>query len=217
MSRKVRDRCGRIGKFFGTRRREAKMTSTQTISPLGGLVLPALARNWWLILLRGVCAVLFGVLTIAWPGLSLVTLILLFGIYALADGVLALVAAIFGGRPAPRWWLAIVGVIGVLAGLATLEMPGLTALILLYYLAFWAILMGVMEIVGAIRLRKEIDNEWWLILSGVVSVLFGVLLLARPGAGLLGLLLVVGVYAIINGVALIGFAFRLRKVAAKAS
>src|ERR1044072_7010315 len=113
---------------------------TQFTAPpfAGPLMVHALARNWWLILLRGIAAVIFGVLTFAWPGITLVTLILLYGVFALADGVLALVAAIMGGHPAPRWWLAIVGLLGLGAGLITLMMPGITALILVYCIAFWA-------------------------------------------------------------------------------
>jgi uncharacterized membrane protein HdeD (DUF308 family) len=171
----------------------------------------ALARNWWLILLRGICAVIFGVLTFAWPGVTLAVLVLFYGAFAFADGVLALVAAVMGGQPAPRWWLAIVGVLGLAAGIVTLVVPGITALVLLYCIAFWAIAIGVMQIVGAIRLRKEIDNEWMLIASGIISVLFGLILIVSPGAGALGVLFVIGVYAVIHGIMLITLAFRLRR------
>ena len=178
-------------------------------APAGGILLHALARNWWLILLRGVCAVIFGVLTFIWPGVTLLTLVLLYGAYALIDGAIAIWAAIVGGEPAPRWWLLIVGLLGIAAGLVTLLMPGVTALVLLFFIAFWAILTGVMQIVGAIRLRKEIDNEWMLAASGVLSVLFGVILIVQPGAGALGLIFVIGAYAVIYGVILIGLALRL--------
>jgi uncharacterized membrane protein HdeD (DUF308 family) len=176
----------------------------------GGILLHALARNWWLILLRGVCAVIFGVLTFIWPGVTLLTLVLLYGAYALIDGAIAIWAAIVGGEPAPRWWLLIVGLLGIAAGLVTLLMPGVTAVVLLLFIAFWAILTGVMQIVGAIRLRKEIDNEWMLAASGVLSVLFGVILIVQPGAGALGLLFVIGAYAVIYGGIMIGLALRLR-------
>ena len=179
-------------------------------APAGGILLHALARNWWLILLRGVCAVIFGVLTFVWPGVTLLTLVLLYGAYALIDGAIAIWAAIVGGEPAPRWWLLIVGLLGIAAGLVTLLMPGVTALVLLFFIAFWAILTGVMQIVGAIRLRKEIDNEWMLAASGVLSVLFGVILIVQPGAGALGLIFVIGAYAVIYGAILIGLALRLR-------
>jgi len=188
------------------------MTTLDPVPPLaGGIMLHALARNWWLLLLRGLFAILFGILAFAMPGVTLATLVILYGAYALADGILALVAAIRGGAPAPRWWLAIVGLVGIVAGLATFVVPGLTALLLLYFIAWWAIAIGVMQIIGAIRLRKEIDNEWMLIASGVVSVLFGAIMLISPGAGALGLLFVIGIFAVIHGVALISLALRLRR------
>lgn len=174
------------------------------------LMLHALARNWWLILLRGVAAIVFGVLTFIWPGVSLVTLVLLYGAYALADGVVALAAAIRGGSPAPRWWLVVVGLLGIAAGLLTLVVPGITALMLLFFIAFWSIAIGAMQIAGAIRLRKEIDNEWLLIASGVISILFGVVLLVQPGVGALGLVLVIGAFAFVHGIALVMFALKLK-------
>lgn len=189
------------------------MTSTYPTSPTitGRLMLHALARNWWLILLRGICAILFGVLTFAWPGISLVTLILLYGAYALVDGVFALWAAIAGGAPAPRWWLALVGILGIFAGLAAMILPGMTAIVLVLFIAGWAIAIGVIQIVGAIRLRKEIDNEWWLIAAGALSVLVGLIIAIRPGAGALGLLFLIGAYAIVYGAMLVGLALRLRR------
>jgi uncharacterized membrane protein HdeD (DUF308 family) len=174
-------------------------------------VLHALAKNWWLLLLRGIAAVLFGVLAFAWPGLTLLTLILLYGAYALADGVIAIIAAITGNAPAGRWWLAIAGILGIAVGAFTFMLPGMTALILLFTMAGWAVAVGVLQIIGAIRLRKEIDNEWLLILSGAVSVLFGLAVMLRPGAGALALVWVIGMYAIIAGVLYIGLAFRLKK------
>jgi uncharacterized membrane protein HdeD (DUF308 family) len=189
------------------------MASTQTIQPpVGGpLMLHALARNWWLILLRGIAAVIFGILTFIWPGITLLTLVLLYGAFAFVDGVLALWAAIAGGQAAPRWWLAIIGLLGIAVGLLTVMMPGVTALVLLLFIAAWSIIIGIMQIIGAIRLRKEIDHEWWLVASGALSVLFGLILVAVPGAGALGLLYVIGAYAIIYGVMLIALAFRLKK------
>jgi uncharacterized membrane protein HdeD (DUF308 family) len=187
------------------------VTNPMMPSPGGRMMLHALARNWWLILLRGVCAILFGVLTFVWPGISLVTLVLLFGAYAFVDGVFALIAAIKGGTPAPRWWLALVGVIGIVAGLVTILLPGMTAIWLVLFIAGWMIATGVMQIVGAIRLRNEIDNEWWLVAAGAVSVIVGLVIAVAPGAGALGLLWAIGAYAIVFGVTLVGLAFRLRK------
>jgi uncharacterized membrane protein HdeD (DUF308 family) len=189
------------------------MTNVHSAQPpfAGALMVHALARNWWLILLRGICAVIFGLLTFAWPGVTLAVLVLFYGAFAMVDGILALGAAIMGGAPAPRWWLAIVGLLGIGVGLITLMMPGLTAIVLLYFIAFWAIAIGAMQVAGAIRLRKEIDNEWMLIGSGIISILFGIILIAAPGAGALGLLLVIGVYAVIHGITLIALAMRLRR------
>ena len=171
----------------------------------------ALAKNWWLLLLRGIAAIIFGVLAFAWPGLTLLTLILFYGAFALVDGVLAIIAAIAGGAPAPRWWLAIVGLLGIAAGLLTFLMPGLSALVLLFFIAGWAIATGVLQIIGAIQLRKEIDNEWLLILGGVISVLFGVGMMLAPGAGALALVWVIGTYAVVMGVVLVALALRLKK------
>jgi uncharacterized membrane protein HdeD (DUF308 family) len=180
---------------------------------LGSVMVHALAKNWWMLLLRGVAAIIFGVLAFAWPGMTLLTLIMFYGAFALIDGVLAVVAAITGGAPAPRWWLAIVGLLGIATGLLVFMMPGLTALVLLYFIAGWAIATGVFQIIGAIRLRKEIDDEWYLILSGVVSVLFGIGVMMAPGAGALALLWVIGIYAVVMGVIMVGLAFRLKKFA----
>lgn len=179
-------------------------------------LLAGLAKNWWLILLRGICAVIFGVLAFVWPGVTLVTLVLLYGLFALADGILSLLAAVTGDKgdsPAPRWWLAVVGLLGLAAGLITLFWPGMTALVLLIFIAAWAIASGLMQIVGAIRLRKEIDDEWLLIASGVLSVLFGIAMLAWPGAGALAMIFVISTFAILYGALLISFALRLRKLA----
>ena len=189
------------------------MSQTQGVG--GTLVAPvllhALAKNWWLLLLRGIAGIVFGVLAFAWPGLTLLTLILFYGAYALVDGVIAIIAAITGNAPKGRWWLAIVGVLGIAVGAFTFMLPGMTALILLYTIAGWAVAIGVFQIIGAIRLRKEIDNEWLLILSGAISVLFGLAIVYNPGAGALGLVWVIATYAIIAGVLYIGLALRLKR------
>ena len=175
------------------------------------VLLHALVKNWWLLLLRGIAAIVFGVLAFAWPGLTLLTLILLYGAFALTDGVIAIIAAVTGGAPGGRWWLALVGVLGIAVGVLTFMLPGMTALILLFTMAGWAVAIGVLQIVGAIRLRKEIDNEWFLILSGAISVLFGLAVMLNPGAGALALVWVIGAYAIIAGALYIGLALRLKK------
>jgi uncharacterized membrane protein HdeD (DUF308 family) len=189
------------------------MAATPSPAPSlpGGPLLPMLARYWWLILLRGIAAIVFGVLAFIWPGITLVTLILFWGAFMLVDGVLALANAIMGGGMGSRWWLALVGLAGVAAGVMTFLWPGVTALVLLWFMASWAIVLGIFQIVGAIQLRKEIDNEWTLILSGVVSVLFGVILFVAPGAGALGLVWVIAAYAIIFGVLMVMAGLRLKK------
>jgi uncharacterized membrane protein HdeD (DUF308 family) len=137
----------------------------------------------------------------------------MWGAYALVDGAVSLWAAIVGkgGGLAPRWWLAVVGVAGILAGLVAFLSPGITAIVLLTFIAAWAIVIGVFEIVGAVRLRKEIEGEWLLALSGVLAILFGVALIAVPGAGLLSLVWLIGAFAIVAGVSYIGLALRLKK------
>jgi len=190
------------------------MTSTQAF-PVGGLpLLRSLAENWWLLMLRGIAAVAFGILAFIWPGITLLALTYLFAAYALMDGVFALGAAIFGhtGGMVPRWWLAVVGIIGILAGLIAFAWPGMTALLLLLLIASWAIVIGALEIVGAIRLRKEIEGEWWLIISGLLSIAFGVILFVQPGSGALALVWVIGIYAILAGGSLIGLAYRLKNL-----
>jgi uncharacterized membrane protein HdeD (DUF308 family) len=177
----------------------------------GASLLHAMAGNWWLAVLRGVAAIIFGILAFAWPGITLLTLVLFWGAFALVDGVLAIIAAVKGGNPMPRWWLAIVGLAGIIAGALTFLMPGLTALVLLTFIAVWAIVLGVMEIIGAIKLRKEIQGEWLLILNGAISVLFGIVLLWRPVTGLIALVWIIGAYAIILGVIYVMFGLKMRK------
>src|SRR5262245_6763720 len=143
-----------------------------------------LSRGWWLVLLRGLAAIVFGLLTLFRPGISLAALVLLFGVYALVDGVLDVWHAISGRKENDHWWMLLLGgLLGIVVGFITLTTPGITALALLFYIAIWSIARGVLEIVAAIRLRKEIEGEWLLILGGLASVLFGFLLITRPGAG----------------------------------
>jgi uncharacterized membrane protein HdeD (DUF308 family) len=175
-------------------------------------MLHALAKCWWLVLLRGIAGIVFGILAFVWPGLTLAVLILLYGAYALVDGVFALIAAFTGAaKPVPTWWLVVVGLAGIAAGLVTFFWPGVTALVLIFFIGGWAIAHGIFEIVGAIKLRKEIDNEWWLILAGALSVLFGIIVIAAPGAGALALVWVIGAYSLVFGVLLVGLSLRLYK------
>jgi uncharacterized membrane protein HdeD (DUF308 family) len=169
------------------------------------------ADHWWAFALRGVAAIVFGILAFIWPGVTLAVLVLFWGAYALIDGVLALVAAFRTGQD-HRWWLIVEGVFGIAAGIVTFFWPGLTALVLLYIIAFWALVTGVLEIIAAIRLRRVIENEWWMALGGVASVIFGIILLVAPGAGALALIWLIAAYAIVFGVLLLLLAFRLRGI-----
>ncbi len=170
-----------------------------------------LTRHWWMVALRGVLAILFGLATFPWPALSLAALVLLFGAYALVDGAFAVVLGIRAHGQRERWWaLVLEGLIGMAVGGSTFIWPAITALTLLYLIAFWAIVTGAFEIGAAIRLRKLIEGEWLLGISGALSVLFGLLLVVMPGAGALAVLWLIGFYAIIFGVLLIGLGFRLR-------
>ena len=175
-------------------------------------MLHALAKAWWLVLLRGLLSIVFGVLAFIWPAITLFALVVLYGAFALADGVVALIGAFTGRlKPLPTWWLVLVGLAGIGAGIVTLLWPGITAIVLVMFIGAWALVHGIFEIVGAIQLRKEIDNEWWLILGGVLSVVFGLLVLLAPGPGALGLIWAIGAYSIAFGITWIMLAFRLRK------
>jgi uncharacterized membrane protein HdeD (DUF308 family) len=186
-------------------------THSSSSSPLA--LLPALAENWLLLLLRGIVTIAFGVLAFIWPGLTLLTLIFLWGAYAIADGVFALGAAVSskGGEIAPRWWLALIGLAGILAGLLAFVWPAITAQVLLVFIASWAILTGALQIWGAIQLRKEIEVEWMLVLSGLLSIALGVALLARPGVGALAVVWLIGSFAILVGCIYVSLALWLKK------
>ena len=167
--------------------------------------------NWWALVLRGVVAILFGLMTFVWPQITLATLVLLFGAYAIVDGIFAIVAGVRAPREFARWWVLLIeGILSVIAGLFAFAIPGITALILLGLIAAWAIITGVVEIIAAIQLRKEISGEWILALSGIASIIFGVLLLLNPGAGALAVLWLIGAYAILFGILLVALGFKLR-------
>ena len=169
------------------------------------------APSWWALALRGLVAILFGLAALFWPGLILTVLILLFGAYALVDGIFAVIAAFrSSGRGMRRTLLLIEGAIGILFGILALFWPGLTALALLYIIALWAILSGIARIVMAIMLRRDIENEWSIALSGVLSVILGIVLILLPGAGLLAYTWLIGLLALALGIALIYYAFRVR-------
>ena len=173
------------------------------------LILPA--DRWWTFVVRGIAAILFGLLTFLWPGITLTALVLLFGAYALIDGVLSIVAVVTRDRGAGRWWALIIqGVLGIMAAVTTLVFPGLAALALLYVIAAWALVTGGFAVAAAIRLRKDLKNEWLLALGGVLSMVFGILLMMFPGAGALALVLWIGAYMFVAGCLLVVLGLKLR-------
>jgi uncharacterized membrane protein HdeD (DUF308 family) len=170
-----------------------------------------LAHNWGWIALRGVLAVVFGVIAFFEPQSAFAALVLLFGAYAFVDGVFALIA-LFRGAGRERFWVLVLeAIVGIGIGVLTIARPAVTALALLYYVGIWAILTGVFELMAAIRLRKEITGEFWLGLAGVLSIAFGILLFVVPGSAALALTIWIGAYAFIFGIMLILLAFRLRR------
>jgi uncharacterized membrane protein HdeD (DUF308 family) len=168
-----------------------------------------LAQNWWTLVLRGVAAVIFGILAYVWPGITFTVLVLFFGAYALWDGVFALIAA-FRTQAERRWPLVLEGLVGIAAGVLTFIWPGAATLALLIIIGAWAFVTGVFEIVAAIRLREEIEGEWLLLISGLLSVLFGIVLAIWPAAGLVAVTWLIGAYSIIFGILLMVLGFRLR-------
>lgn len=170
-----------------------------------------LARNWWALLIRGIAAVIFGILAFLWPGLTVVVLVILFGAYAFVDGVFAIVAAVRAAQAHERWWpLVLEGIVGLAIAAITFYDLRLTALALYFTIAAWAFITGILEIAAAIQLRKAIANEWLLIVAGACSILFGVLMLWHPVAAALAIVWIIATYAIVFGVIMIALAFRLR-------
>ena len=168
-------------------------------------------RHWWVLALRGVAALTLGAGLFLWPGMTLAALAPLFAIYAVADGVLALIAAVWAARWHVSWWpLLAEGGLDIVAGVVVLLWPGLPLFALIAFIAGWAILTGAFGIVAAVLLRRAMAGEWFLLLSGVGSVLLGALLLAFPGAGVLAVVWLIGAYALASGILLLGFAVRLR-------
>jgi uncharacterized membrane protein HdeD (DUF308 family) len=173
-----------------------------------------LFRNWWMFAVRGVAAIIFGALALIWPGQTLQALVLVFGAFALVDGIFAIIVGIAARQDFERWWAVVLeGVAGVVIGLVTFFWPNITGLALLYLIATWAIVTGIFEIVAAIQLRRVITGEWMMILGGVLSIIFGVLLFVFPTSGAISLVWVIGFYAIVFGISEIVFAFRLRGLA----
>ncbi len=179
------------------------------------LVLARLARNWWTLVLRGLIAIIFGILALVQPGMTLGVLVLLIGLWALFDGILALISSIGAAQSGEPWWpLVLAGLLSVAVGLLVLRWPGITALVLLFIIAYWAILTGILQIAAAIRLRHEVQGDFWFLLGGIASVVFGILVIGNPGSGALAIIWLIGLYALILGIALMLAGFRLKGVAA---
>lgn len=170
-----------------------------------------MAMNWWTMAIRGAITALFGVAAIAWPDITLAVLIGLFGAFMLVDGVIAFVSAVRAGQEGQRWWTYIVeGIVEVAIGIAVFSVPQVTAVILLYFIAFWAIFVGIWRIATAIELRREIPGEWIWGLSGLVTLLFGFAILVFPGAGALALVTLVGLFALAFGIFSFFMSFRVK-------
>ena len=176
------------------------------------MILQRLAVNWWVFVLRGVLAILFGLGTFVMPGMTLLALVLLYAAYAFGDGLVAAIAAFTRRKPGEAfpWSVLLIGLVGVAAGIVAFMYPGLTAIVLLYLIAAWHIVRGISEIFVAVQLRKEIEGEGWLIAGGALSVLFGLFLFARPGAGALALLWMIGAFAILFGIITVVVGFKLK-------
>ncbi|PXW29544.1 HdeD family acid-resistance protein [Paraburkholderia caballeronis] len=177
-------------------------------SPLPDL--PGLSAHWGWLIARGLAAIVFGILAFAMPGITVVTLALVWGAYAIVDGAFALMYGV-RGKGSRRWTYILIGVIGVLAGLVAFFWPNETALILVLIIGFWMLGTGIFEIVYAIQYRRAIAHPWAVGISGLLSALVGLFIVVFPGAGALSLIWVIAAYAIIYGILMIVAAFQLRR------
>jgi uncharacterized membrane protein HdeD (DUF308 family) len=178
-----------------------------------GGVISTFARNWWLFVLRGVAAIVFGIIAIVYPDVTITALAIVFGIYAIVDSIGSFASAI-GHRGADGWHRAahaLEGVVALVAGVLALVLPDLTALALVALIGIWAILSGVVEIMAAIRLRRVIDTEWLLGISGLLSIIAGIVILVWPDAGAVAISWLIGTYAIVFGVVFVWLGFNLRR------
>lgn len=172
-----------------------------------------LARRWWVFLVRGLLAILFGIFAFLMPGVTLLSLVFIFGVYALIDGIASIVLGLAGRTESRSWWaMMLVGIIGIGAGIAAFVWPGITAIVLLSIIAAWSVVRGIFEVIAAIKLREVIEGEWFLGLAGLMSILFGVLLVLWPQAGAVAVVWIIGFYALLFGVIHLALAFRLRRL-----
>lgn len=167
--------------------------------------------HWWVMLVRGILAILFGIIALLAPGIALLAFIFVFAAYAILDGIAAIAASFQARSTLGNWWVLLLeGIVGLIIGILAFVWPGETALVLLYLVAIWALITGFMEIGSAFLLPGSAGQHWGLGLAGLLSVIFGIILIVRPGAGLLAILWFVGIYAIVFGVSLIVYAFQVR-------
>jgi uncharacterized membrane protein HdeD (DUF308 family) len=177
------------------------------------MLIETLKRHWWVPVIRGIAAIIFGIMAFVYPGLTVAVLVLLFGAWVLVDGVFRVVGAIGHRATDPDWgWHLVIGILGIIIGFLTFHAPRITALALIIYIAAWALMIGATEIALAIKLRNEIKGEWFLILMGVVSILFAITLLWNPLPGALALVWLIGSYALVFGILGVILGFRLRSL-----
>ena len=175
------------------------------------MMIETLKRHWWVPVIRGIAAIIFGVIAFTHPVMAIATLVLFFGAWVLIDGIFRLVSAIGHRSSDPDWgWQLVIGIMGIIVGLLTFHAPQVTALALVIYIAAWALMIGASEIVMAVKLRHEIKGEWFLILMGLASIIFAVLLLWNPVAGAAAVIWLIAWYAVVLGILGIFFGFRLR-------
>ena len=178
-------------------------------------MIEALKRHWWVPVIRGIAAIVFGIIAFMYPGITVATLVLFFGAWVLIDGIFRVVGAIGHRASDPDWgWHIVIGIVGIIVGLLTFHAPRITALALIIYIAAWALMVGATEIAFAIKLRREIKGEWFLILMGLASIIFAILLLWNPVAGAAAVIWLIAWYAVVLGILAIFFGFRLKTLKA---
>src|SRR6266581_5879883 len=177
------------------------------------MLLETLKRHWWIPVLRGIAAIILGILAFVYPVPTLAVLVLLFGAWMLVDGIFRVIGAIGNRSSDPDWgWQLVIGILGIIIGFLTFHAPQITAWAVVIYIAAWALMIGATEIAVAIKLRREIKGEWFLILMGLASIVFAILLLWNPVLGAATLIWIMAWYAVIFGVLGIIFGFRLRSL-----
>ncbi len=174
-------------------------------------MLNALTTNWWAWLIRGILAIIFGIIAFTQPTTTALALVYVFGIYAIAEGILNIWAAL-SGKADSRFWYIIWGIISVIAGIIAFSNPILTGLTLVIVIGAWAIVTGIFEIIAGIKLRDEIEGEFWLILAGILSIIFGILIWRNVAVGALTIVWLIGIYAILFGITLVALSFKVKGI-----